>query len=74
MQPLNSAIGLLSLVFCLHMDALRASLVGVWYKQAFIPTWSNGYDPALSPPWPGFDSGCGKLVSAFMFRLPMPTF
>ena len=41
MQPLNSAIGLLSLVFfCL--DALRASLVGVWYKQAFIPTWFSG--------------------------------
>ena len=37
MQPLNSAIGLLSPSFCPIIDALRASFVGVWCKQAFIP-------------------------------------
>ena len=68
------AIGLLSLAFCPIVDALRASFVGVWCKQAFIPTWSSGQDPALSPPWPGFDYRCGKAVIAFIFRLPMPTF
>ena len=42
MQPLHSAIGLLSLAFCPIIDALRASFLGVWCKQAFIPTWSSG--------------------------------
>ena len=26
------------------------------------PTWSSGQDPALSPPWPGFDSRCGNVI------------
>ena len=42
MQPLNSAIGLLSLAFCPIVDSLRASFVGVWCKKAFIPTWFSG--------------------------------
>ena len=29
-------------------------------QGASDPIWSSGQDPALSPPWPGFDSRCGK--------------
>ena len=29
------------------------------------PIWSSGQDPALSPPWPGFDSRCGNDISIF---------
>ena len=64
----NAAIGLLSLAFCPIIDALRASFVGVWWKQAFIPTWSSGEDAAVSPPWHGFDSWRGKAVIAIDCR------
>ena len=30
------------------------------------PMWSSGEDPALSPPWPGFDSPHGRLDFFFL--------
>lgn len=54
---LDEAPGLFSIVFRQLINDFRQSVVGVPSEQAFIPTWSIGLDPVLSPPWLGLQGG-----------------